>query len=200
MIIMIVPSFYLAYNLYDEKKFVKTAEDFITTEFGNKGYTLIYKKLNYQSIPKTIDIAFLTKKFTPAEIEQFNKKLLAAGLTGTKLNIKQNGLNLQSEMMDDPRASKNEVGEKDIIISSLSSEISRYKVEDATLMQEMKILFPELETVSVAKTQQLVKADSTASQIILVYTAEKSVDTEKLRNWLSARLGENNTVIVAEQQ
>lgn len=102
--------------------------------------------------------------------------------------------------MDDPRASKNEVGEKDIIISSLSSEISRYKVEDATLMQEMKILFPELETVSVAKTQQLVKADSTASQIILVYTAEKSVDTEKLRNWLSARLGENNTVIVAEQQ
>ena len=137
---------------------------------------------------------------TPAEIEQFNKKLLAAGLTGTKLSIKQNGLNLQSEMMDDPRASKNEVGEKDLIISSLSSEISRYKVEDATLMQEMKILFPELETVSVAKTQQLVKADSTASQIILVYTAEKSVDTEKLRNWLSARLGENNTVIVAEQQ
>ncbi|MCP2038815.1 DUF389 domain-containing protein [Chryseobacterium sp. HSC-36S06] len=200
IIIMVVPSFYLAYNLYNEKKFVKTAEDFISTEFGNKGYTLIYKKLNYQSLPKTIDIAFLTKKFTPAEIEQFNKKLLAAGLTGTKLNIKQNGLNLQSEMMDDPRASKNEVGEKDIIISSLSSEISRYKVEDATLMQEMKILFPELETVSVAKTQQLVKADSTASQIILVYTAEKSVDTEKLRNWLSARLGENNTVIVAEQQ
>lgn len=200
IIIMIVPSFYLAYNLYNEKKFVKTAEDFISTEFGNKGYTLIYKKLNYQSLPKTVDIAFLTKKFTPAEIEQFNKKLLAAGLKDTKLSIKQNDLNLQSEMMNDANRAKSEVGEKDLIISSLSSEIARYKVEDATLMQEMKILFPELETVSVAKTQQLVKSDSTASQIILLYTAEKSVDTEKLRNWISARLGETNTVVVATEK
>jgi len=200
MIIMIVPSFYLAYNLYNEKKFVKTAEDFITTEFGNKGYTLIYKKLNYQSLPKTIDIAFLTKKFTPAEIEQFNKKLLSAGLSNTKLSIKQNDLHLQSEMMNDANRAKSEVGEKDLIISSLSSEIARYKVEDATLMQEMKILFPEIKSASVAKTQQPVKKDSTVSQIILLYTAGKPVDTEKLQNWLSARLGENNTVVVAEQQ
>ena len=200
MIIMIVPSFYLAYNLYNEKKFVKTAEDFISTEFGNKGYTLIYKKLNYQSVPKTVDIAFLTKKFTPAEIEHFNKKLLAAGLKDTKLSIKQNDMNLKSEILSDANQAQTAVGEKDLIINDLSNEISRYKVEDETLMSEMKILFPELKTVSLAKTQQLVKSDSTASQIILLYSAEKEVDSEKLKNWLSARLGEANTVVVATEK
>ncbi|MGZ5193162.1 MAG: DUF389 domain-containing protein [Kaistella sp.] len=200
IIIMIVPSFYLAYNLYNEKKFVKTAEDFISTEFGNKGYTLIYKKLNYQSLPKTVDIAFLTKKFTPAEIEHFNKKLLAAGLKDTKLSIKQNDMNLKSEILSDANQAQTAVGEKDLIINDLSNEISRYKVEDETLMSEMKILFPELKTVSLAKTQQLVKSDSTASQIILLYSAEKEVDSEKLKNWLSARLGEANTVVVANEK
>ncbi len=200
IIIMVVPSFYLAYNLYNEKKFVKTAEDFISTEFGNKGYTLIYKKLNYQSLPKTVDIAFLTKKFTPAEIEQFNKKLLAAGLKDTKLSIKQNDMTLKSEILSDANQAQTAVGEKDLIINDLSNEISRYKVEDETLMSEMKILFPELKTVSLAKTQQLVKSDSTASQIILLYSAEKEVDSEKLKNWVSARLGEANTVVVANEK
>lgn len=92
------------------------------------------------------------------------------------------------------------MGEKDLIINDLSNEISRYKVEDETLMSEMKILFPELKTVSLAKTQQLVKSDSTASQIILLYSADKEVDSEKLKNWLSARLGEANTVVVAGQK
>lgn len=59
---MIVPSFYLAYNIYKEKKFTKTAEQFVQEEFENSGYTVIYKKINYNSSPKTIDLAFFDKK------------------------------------------------------------------------------------------------------------------------------------------
>src|SRR5690606_41498610 len=42
MMIMIIPSFYLAYNLFQEKKFTKTVEEIITTQFNKRCYTIIY--------------------------------------------------------------------------------------------------------------------------------------------------------------
>src|SRR5690606_23140691 len=49
ILIMIIPSFYLAYRLWNEKKFTKTVERFINTELVNNGYMVIYKKINYNS-------------------------------------------------------------------------------------------------------------------------------------------------------
>src|SRR5690606_6764957 len=45
MMITIIPSFYLAYNLFNEKKFTKTVEQFLNNEFTEKGLTIIYKKI-----------------------------------------------------------------------------------------------------------------------------------------------------------
>lgn len=42
--IMIIPSFYLAYTLWNEKKYTKTVEQFINTEFVSNGNMVIYKK------------------------------------------------------------------------------------------------------------------------------------------------------------
>ena len=43
ILIMIIPSFYLAYNLLNEKKYAQKVEQFISNEFTNKGYAIIYK-------------------------------------------------------------------------------------------------------------------------------------------------------------
>lgn len=66
---MTIPSFYLAYNLFDKKKFTKTVEEFVNSEFSNRSYTLIYKGLNYNSNPKKVDLAFLNKKLTRDEMD-----------------------------------------------------------------------------------------------------------------------------------
>ncbi|SUX48701.1 Uncharacterised protein [Chryseobacterium indoltheticum] len=96
IVIMVIPSSYLAYNLFNEKKFTKTAELFLHKEFEKNGYTLIYKKINYNTDPKIIDVAFLNKKFTPAEIDLYNKILLDNGLPNTTLTIRQNNSDLKS--------------------------------------------------------------------------------------------------------
>src|SRR5690606_4718180 len=75
LIVMIVPSFYLAYNLYYERSFNNNVEKFIDNEFNVNGYTVIYKKLNFNSRPKRIELAFLTKKFDSIELSGLNKKL-----------------------------------------------------------------------------------------------------------------------------
>ena len=61
ILIMIIPSFYLAYNLLNEKKYAQKVEQFISNEFTNNGYTIIYKNTKFNSNPKKIEVAFLTK-------------------------------------------------------------------------------------------------------------------------------------------
>jgi len=75
IVVMIVPSCYLAYNLLNEKKYSQNVEKFINSEFSKNGYTVIYKKVDYHSNPKSIELAFLTKKFDSAEIKKLNNSL-----------------------------------------------------------------------------------------------------------------------------
>ena len=43
----LIPSFYLAYNLLNEKKYAQKVEQFISNEFTNNGYTIIYKNTKF---------------------------------------------------------------------------------------------------------------------------------------------------------
>lgn len=49
---LMLPSIYFAYKLIDEKKYNQKIEVFIEKEFINKGYTILYKKIRFNSNPK----------------------------------------------------------------------------------------------------------------------------------------------------
>ena len=196
IIVMIVPSFYLAYNLYKEKKFTKTAEQFVQKEFENNGYTVIYKKINYNSSPKTIDLAFLNKKFTDNEIISFNKMLADNGLADTKLSIRQNDTDIKSEILNEINKFDNNISEKDIAISKLRQELDSYKVADSTLLQEIKILYPAVSDISYGKIEQYPRTDSARLQFTLFYSG-KGVDRDQLTQWLQKRIHEKNIRIIS---
>ena len=189
ILVMIVPSFYLAYNLFNEKKFTKTAEQFVQKEFENNGYTVIYKKINYNANPKTIDIAFLNKKFTPQEIQSYNKMLAVNGLLDTKLNIRQNETDIKSEILSEINKFDTNISEKDIAISTLRQELDTYKISDSSLVKEIKILYPTIKDISYGKVEQYPNTDSTRLQFIMVYSGKDINDTQ-LREWLKARTKE----------
>lgn len=198
IIIMIVPSFYLAYNLWNEKKFTKSVEEFINKEFNAKGYILIYKKINYNSYPRKIDVAFLNQKLTDRQIKSYNKLLAERGLENTELTIRQNDNDLKSEILKEINKQESSVSEKDVIISKLNSELGKYRVEDNKLVKEMKILFPEVRDVSLGKIEQYPDTDSTRIQLVMLYkdNTEKPVERQKLQSWLSTRLSTNNVQIL----
>src|SRR3970040_2291864 len=75
LLVMIVPSIYFAYELLGEKEYKQRTEEFIKNEFPQKEFTLIYKKINYSSIPKKIELAFLSKRFDSLEIKNLNEKM-----------------------------------------------------------------------------------------------------------------------------
>ncbi len=199
ILVMIIPSFYLAYNLFNEKKFTKTAEQFVQKEFENNGYTVIYKKISYNSNPKTIDIAFLNKKFSKEEIASFNKMLSDNGLAGTKLNIRQNDTDIKSEILNEINKFDSNISEKDIAISKLRQELDTYKVSDSSLLKEIQILYPKMQNISYGKIEQYPDTDSTRLQFALIYSG-KDIDRTQLKNWLQKRLNEKNIALINSEE
>ncbi|MBD3903038.1 DUF389 domain-containing protein [Chryseobacterium sp. Ch-15] len=195
IVVMIVPSFYLAYNLFNEKQFIRTAEQFIQKEFDNKGYTIIYKKINYNTSPKSIDVAFLEKKFNPEEIASYNKMLISNGLSGTKFNVRQSTSDVKSEILNEINKNNINLSEKDIAVSKLRQELDEYKISDSTLVQEIKAIYPSVDNISYGKIEEYPKTDSAKLRFVLIYSG-KTKDKAQFKNWLEIRLHEKDVKLI----
>lgn len=201
ILIMIVPSFYLAYNLLQEKKYSQKVEEFITNEFINSGYTLIYKQTKFKSNPKKIEVAFLTHKFTKEEIVAFNQKLKYYGLKNTVLKIRQDTKDLKSEILNEIGNQNSNLTKRDIIINNLQKELSNYKIDNTLVLKEMAILFPEIKNVSLGKHILFQNTDSVKFMIVVLYQTEKQntkVDIKKIERWLKQKLNTKNVKLIQE--
>lgn len=197
--IMIIPSFYLAYNLWNEKKFTQSVEEFINREFSTRGYTVIYKNVNYKSNPHTIDLAFLRKKLSKEDIQMYNRLLAEQGIQNTVLNVRQDEVDLKSEILSEINKQNKSVSEKDLTINSLQNELNQYKIEEPEIVQELTILFPEMKNVLIGKLEKYSGTDSTRIQLVVVYEQEnekQSFDKNKVSNWLNKRFPGNTVLLV----
>lgn len=199
ILVMIVPSFYLAYNLFNEKQFIRTAEQFIQKEFDNKGYTIIYKKINYNTSPKSIDVAFLEKKFNAEEIASYNKMLISNGLSNTKFNVRQSTSDVRSEILNEINKNNINLSEKDIAVSKLRQELDEYKISDSTLVQEIKAIYPTISNVSYGKVEEYPKTDSAKLRFVLIYSG-KTKDKAQFKNWLEIRLHEKDVKLIEDSE
>lgn len=200
--VMIIPSFYLAFNLFQEKKFSQKVEQFISKEFSSNGYALIYKDISYTTNPKKIELAFLTKKFTTQELDILNQKLLQYDITNTKLNIRQDTKDIKSEILDELGKQDKILSDKDILINNLHNELNKYKFNNPETIKEITILFPELKNISIGRHISNVNTDSSKTEIVLLYQTDdkiKKFDTEKLQQWLSQKLKTTDIKIVRQQ-
>lgn len=196
--VMIVPSFYLAYTLLQEKKYKQNAEKFISTAFTEKGYTVIYKKINYRSSPKTIELGFLSGKLNNAEIETLNQSLKKEGLANTNLLIKQDATDLKAEILNELGKQNSTLSEKDLIINNLKQELARYKIDEQNVSREIKALFPEIKSVKVGNLINKQQDSTITNTIVLYQTDSKKLELEKIVNWLKIKLNTKNIKLVKE--
>jgi uncharacterized hydrophobic protein (TIGR00271 family) len=197
ILIMVVPSFYLAYGLLQEKKFNQKVEQFIANEFTAKGYILIFKKISYNTSPKKIEVAFLTKKVSPEDLRTLNEKLLQYNMANTNLEIRQETKDLKSEILSELGNQNKVLSEKDILINNLQNELNEYKIANAALLKEMNILFPELKSVSIGR-HLAYQSDSAQTALIVLYQADvkAKVSTEKIEQWLNYKLQSDEVKLV----
>ncbi|REC42376.1 DUF389 domain-containing protein [Chryseobacterium pennipullorum] len=200
IVIMIVPSSYLAYNLLNEKKFSQSVDDFINREFTQKGYTMIYKKVNYNSSPRKIELAFLSKKFDQKELDSINQKLKNIGLLNTQMVIKQDATDLKSEILNELGQKNTVVSEKDLIINGLRQQLDRYTIKDSSLIKEINILFPDFNHISIGKITNNSNTDSANISTVVLYQSEKEEkeQEEKMKQWISEKLSDKNAKVIRQ--
>lgn len=196
--IMIIPSFYLAYRLWNEKAFTKTVENFIDVEFVNNGYMVIYKKINYNSNPRKVELALLNRQLSDIEIERYNRILKNLGADNTELSFRQNDDNLKAEILSEINQQESKLSEKDLSINKLRTELDKYKLNDSTLIKELNILFPSIRNVSIGKIEQFPNTDSANMQLVLLYRSAQKLEEQRVRDWLKQRLNIQNLVMVKQ--
>jgi uncharacterized hydrophobic protein (TIGR00271 family) len=201
ILVMTVPSFYLAYNLLNEKKYTQNVEQFINNEFLSKGLTIIYKKTHFNANPKTIELAFLNEKFSEKEIVSLNNRLVNYNLPNTKLLIKQDLKDLKNEILNEIGNQNKNISEKEILINNLKKELAAFKFENTDVEEEVRILFPEIKTLSLGKHILNQETDSMRTQTVVLFEPKDDkvvTDVKKLQKWLEQKLKTKDIKIIKE--
>lgn len=200
MLLMIVPSSYLAYNLLQEKQYSQNVDEFIADEFVNKGLTVIYKNVNYNSSPKMIELAFLSKKFDSTEVKLMRDKLLNYQIFNTELLIRQDASDLKTEILSEINKNSNQLTQRDIQLSQLANELATYKKGDKRLDTEVRLLFPEIDEVSFGTVTDYRYKDSLKTIPIVVYQAKEQVDEAKLSEWMKLQFDVAQVKVIYQQK
>lgn len=196
-VLILIPSVYFAYSLYQEQKFRQEVNEFIENEIVDKGNTLIYKKVNFMSNPKTIELALLGKKLTKQEIEEVNDKLSYYNIDNTTVVFKHNDSDNINLLKNDILNEVSKSDEKDKKILELEQEISKNSFDDLQLLKESKILIPKLNSITISNND-FAQGDSLVAKTILVYKSNEALTNEeevKLKDWAQQRLNKKNVEI-----
>ncbi|MEO7975583.1 DUF389 domain-containing protein [Flavobacterium sp.] len=207
ILIMLIPSSYLAYSLYREQQFKKNINLFIENEFTFKGYTVVYKKTDFNSKKKNLELAFLSKRFDSTELSILREKIkLNKYLKGTTLLIRQDSTDrfntLKGDILNQIKSSENEMNNKDIKIMQLEKELTQNKFDNKKLLKETRILFPEINSLSVIKSTLVTQKDSSITITAVIYDDNKNISTsdkERFRNWLNERLAVKDVELFKKQ-
>ncbi|MDI1318154.1 DUF389 domain-containing protein [Flavobacterium sp.] len=197
-LILLVPSIYFAYTLFEERKFDQKVNTFIQNEFTDKGYTIIYKKVNYKSTPSAIELALLTKRFTHPETVEIKNRLKNYGLRNVNFKIRQDTTNLKQDILNQIKNDKVGVDKKDAIIASLRNEIQDNNYDNESLLSEAKILFPTVNDISISNHPFNTKEDKSTIVPVVIYTSEKTLnkaDSKQLELWIKTRIKKNTVEV-----
>lgn len=182
---MLLPSIYFGYALFKEQQFRKNAEDFINKECLEKGNVLIFKKLDYSTNSKKIELAFLRRHFSAQEINQLNSKLSDYQLTNTKLIITEsNNIDkLKNDIL-------NEVSKQDQQLATINKNITENTFNNKQIFLEANAIFPNIDAIAVSK-QQFATKDGENEAVIVIYKSEENLSEKEkttLENWLKQKL------------
>lgn len=200
IVVMLVPSLLFAVSLFKQQQFDEAINNFIDENFAKKGYTIVFKRTNYKSNPKSVELAFLSKQFSQKELADLNTALNSSGLNNTELIIRQNEnlSNLKNDILNEITKKEAVLTEKDKRIKSLETELQNNVIDTKPIFAECKILFPTIESLSISKQTRYSADETSVEEVSLIYGAKKELSEEdkaKLGEWISNKLGIKNLQI-----
>jgi uncharacterized hydrophobic protein (TIGR00271 family) len=206
IVVIISPAIYLAYTFVGQTNFNQNADQFISRVFEDMGYVVIHREISYSRTDSSIEIAFLTERFSNQQIDAFAARLPDFGLVNTKLDIRQNSFALTE---DEWIAALNEIRGDDDKVAALEArlEAEQQSFESPTrLLNEAKAINSIVQNIAVGNIEYGTDVTAEESQTIaLLYTDTSqnpltAAEADGFKLWLQTRLDTNKLLLIVSPQ
>jgi uncharacterized hydrophobic protein (TIGR00271 family) len=211
IIVTVVPSMYLAYNLVKEEFFTQRAKSFVAHEF--KFEETYYTNLEINPKEKKIELSLIGKPIPKDTLESIQNKLIKNELDAATLIVHQAGeqkidtLSLKTSIVADLyKESQIALDSRDQQIAKLNEKLNSYKTNEElmeSVTPELHTLFPEINKVVIANgISSTSQYDIYHKKVtLLLVDAKKKLstqDSERLIAWLSERLKTQDIKLIYE--
>ena len=210
-ILTMCPAIYLTYGIVKETFYKSMASKYIAEELNFPETEVLNREVSFDN--REIRVVLVGKEVKENQLEAARSRMERYKLDGTKLvvfqglnNDKMDIGNIKSLVMEDfYQKSESQLLKQKEEIDSLKRTLDVYTRSgqaDHKLAAEMKALFHEVRTVSLARTLRLgldsMKTD-TLTYAILGCKGELDEDTQqKMAKWLKARTGAKTLKLILE--
>ena len=168
-----------------------------------------------KSLPKNNDLVFHDIKQDPISEKDLEIMYFLSGsyeaLFSKKaqlyksMDLKNKSLNeedYKKYILEQISSGKTNLDAKDITINQLKNEIATNKYNNKALLDEIKIIFPEIENISISNHSFIKNKDSATVRPVLIYASKTNLTDEskrKLKLWLQKRLSKEKIEIYKQE-
>lgn len=205
VIIVIVPSIVMTFNIFRKTQFEANVDRYVTNVFQfNKTMLVDYSSCyRYDGVNSSVEVSLVGEPLSQNVIESVQAQLLAYGLENTTLEVRQADEASQLDLTKIQKSYSEIIDEKNRTIQSLESRLAAVRVVDtiavADISREIPHVMAGVGSVSMAKhiayDTKGVACDTTVLVTVTPATANATVDTGRIQEWLRARL-KNDKVVV----
>ncbi len=213
VVITIVPSIYIGYNVVRQSLFEARSNAFISENMVFDNVEVINTKFIYDSDPPRVEMTCIGEILTENQIEELKRKLPVYKLGGALLKVHQSvdatsriaeklNRDLRIGIIED-LYTKNEANlqSKEDQIKMLEAEILRLKKRDypvEQLNEEARALYPELDEFALTSIVKIHDGIKDTVPLALIHWADgKEMEADKIKAWLAIRLKDQKLEVLS---
>lgn len=214
VLLTLLPSFFMAYNIVQQDIFNKKVQRFVSQEFEYANTQLLKSESAYSRQICTLRLYAVGDPLDSADINRLESRLSAYGLDGTRLEVRQGVIGhqnvdittLRSGILEDLyRRNEDALKDKDAQISRFQSELGRYRrleSDAGAIANELKALQPSVQQFSINSNIyfDFAKQKNDTLPVAYMHTSSRISRTEQSRiiDWLKVRTASDRLILIQQ--
>lgn len=207
VLVTLLPSIYFGYDMVQQNRFTKNANNFIAYEAHFTNDYLLNKKIDAKA--KNITLIYGGKEITQEEIELLKAQLIKYNLQTASLEIKQgfaylseSNNTIENEQLSQLTMALEAKEKQGKLLQLKLDSINNQQKLSTQIYAELKAQYPVLKNAILQPSYML--SDSSGSKptflVLLSLSAKLSIqEKSKIENWLKVRLNQQNINLIFQQ-
>ncbi|QJD79721.1 TIGR00341 family protein [Spirosoma rhododendri] len=214
VVVAIVPSTYLGYQLVRKTIFEQNAKRFVDAEINSQSRQLIGYKARFNRKLPTLELTLVGESLPADSLAKLKASMPRYDLNNTNLVVKQGNFKdanvdvdaITSTITDQViQYSQASIARKDQTIDSLRRQIERTNLSRlpvADLRDELKTLMPDIRTFTASRALLMTATSARPDTLLLVYARfsrpHSTAEKQRIENWLRSRTKSPRVKLIVE--